>query len=453
MYSNLISNDIFDIPIGREYNKPDDDINIVYSPFTDNALIMTNEYVQKMEAYLENPENKNLPEDLDEAIPALLDFSNRKKCAPLAKSPYEYRRIAILPNNVCNFKCSYCYSAQGRSGKIISKDTLKTGLDIFIDPKRISTDNKLEISILGGGEPLLSWELVKFIIEYSNERANRLGFKKVDCNLVTNGSVFTQEIIDTLKAYHVPVSISFEILEEIQKLQRGNYEKVARNIDWIISEGIRPQLRSTITEQNIRLMKRMIEEVLQRFPGTREVMMEYVTDPETMTNPERVREFYQLYIDHFFEAHDYAAAHGLLLDCSAYRNFNLLIERFCPGDNTLTPDGEISICSRIGAPQDLGYEDSIYGKINTNGVMEIDREKFDRLIGLNVRHYRKCKDCFAKWHCAGGCLIHKYTYNESIQNEICEYMRNFTKRMILRSIEKEYVEHYGVSLQEAINGN
>lgn len=451
MYNKLLSNDIFAIPVGSEYDKPDNEINIVYSPFTDNALIMTQEYVQKMEQYLEKPESADISEDLDETISALLDFSNRKKCAPLAENPYEYKRMAILPNNVCNFKCSYCYSAQGRSGKVISKDTLKASLDIFIDPERISVDNKLGISILGGGEPLLSWDLVKFIIEYSNDRAKRFGFKGIDCNLVTNGSVFTQEIIDTLKAYRVPVSISFEILEEIQKLQRGNYDKVAKNIDWIISEGIRPQLRATITEQNIRLMKRMIEEVLERFPGTREVMMEYVTDPETMTSPEKVRAFYLLYTNNFFEAHDYAAAHGLLLDCSAFRNFNLLIERFCPGDNTLTPDGEISVCSRIGAPQDLGYEDSIYGKINADGTMVVDKEKFDKLIGLNVHHYEKCKDCFAKWHCAGGCMIHKYTYNEDIQNEICEYTRNFTKRMILRNIEKEYIEHYGVSLKEAIS--
>ena len=63
---------------------------------------------------------------------------------------------------------------------------------------------------------MLSWDLVKFIIEYSNERANRMGFRGMDINLVTNGSIFTQEIIDTIKKYKIPISISFEILEEIQ---------------------------------------------------------------------------------------------------------------------------------------------------------------------------------------------------------------------------------------------
>lgn len=450
MTKNLLSKDLFVIEVGEEFDKPNNSINILYSPFTDNALMVTPDYVQQMEMYIEDKE-KDYPQDLRETMDTLLDEANRKKCAPLAKSPEEYSRMAILPNNVCNFRCSYCYSAQGRSNKIISKDVLKSTLDYFIDPARVPVEKKLAISILGGGEPLLSWDLVKFCIEYSNQRANAFGYPGVDCNVVTNGSVFTQDIIDTLKKYKVPVSVSFEILEDIQNLQRGNYKKVAENIDWIISEGIRPQLRATITDKNIMLMKRMIEEVLQRFPGTREVMMEYVTDSELLTTPESVREFYKQYTDNFFEAHDYAAQHGLLLDCSAYRNFNLLIERFCPGDNTITPDGEISVCSRIGAPQDLGYQDSIYGKISADGTVDIDRSKFDRLIRLNVHHYPKCKTCFAKWHCAGGCMIHKYTYGEDIQNEICEYTRNFTRRMLLRNIDKEYISHYSISLKEAIS--
>lgn len=450
-YTNLIKNDIFPIPVGNEFGKKVDDFNIVYSPLTDKAVLVTQEYLHLMEEYLAHAENrKTLPEDVVEAMSLLTDFENRKSPAPLANDPDTYTRMAILPNNVCNFKCSYCYSAHGRSGKVITKELLKGSLDHFINNKRISTDNKLAISILGGGEPMLSWELVRFIIEYSNERSSKMGFRGIDINLVTNGSIFTQEMIDILKKYKVPVSISFEILEEIQNLQRGHYEKVSNNIRWIISEGIRPQLRACITQENISLMKRMIDEVLNKFPGTREVMMEYVTDPDRMTDPLEVRAFYQQYLDNFFEAHDYAAEHGLLLDCSAYRNFNLLIQRFCPGDNTLTAYGEISVCSRIGAPADAGYSDSIYGKVKEDGTMDINREKFNHLIGLNVYHYPQCSSCWAKWHCAGGCMVHKYLYNQAIRDEICLYMRNFCKRMLLRNLDKEYRENCGMSLKQAV---
>ncbi len=450
-YKKLKENDIFPIPVGEDFDKGADSLLLVYSPLTDNAVLVTPEYVDMMEQYMENQDKRTLlPKDVVEAMEALTDFDNRKKPAPLAENPMTYTRMAILPNNVCNFKCSYCYSAHGRSGKVISKDVLKVSLDHFIDNKRVDASNKLAISILGGGEPMLSWNLVKFIIEYSTERSASMGFKGMDINLVTNGSIFTQDMIDTLKKYKIPVSISFEILEEIQNLQRGHYEKVCKNIDWIIAEGIRPQLRACITEDNISLMKRMIDEVLTRFPGTREVMMEYVTDPEKMTDPKQVREFYRQYLDNFFEAHDYAAEHGLLLDCSAYRNFNLLIRRFCPGDNTLTAYGEISVCSRIGAPADVGYSDSIYGKYHADGTVDMDENKFKHLIGLNVDYYPQCKECWAKWHCAGGCMVHKYTYSQAIRDEICEYMRNFTKRMLLRNLDKEYKQSCGVSLKEGI---
>lgn len=450
-YTRLIENDIFPIPVGMEFGKAQDELNIVYSPLTDRAILVTKEYLTLMEQYLSSPKDREkMQKDVVEAMSSLMDFENRKKPAPLAEDPDAYTRMAILPNNVCNFKCSYCYSAHGRSGKVISKEMLKAGLDHFINNERVSIDNKLAISILGGGEPMLSWNLVRFIIEYSNERSSKMGFRGIDINLVTNGSIFTKEMIDVLKKYKVPVSISFEILEEIQNLQRGNYEKVSKNIRWIISEGIRPQLRACITQDNISLMKRMIEEVLEKFPGTREVMMEYVTDPERMTDPAEVRAFYEQYTDNFFEAHDYAAAHGLLLDCSAYRNFNLLIQRFCPGDNTLTAYGEISVCSRIGAPNDAGYNESIYGKVNIDGSVYMDRSKFAHLIGLNVYHYPQCASCWAKWHCAGGCMVHKHTYSQAIRDEICLYMRNFCKRMLLRNLDREYRAYCGLSLNEAV---
>lgn len=455
MIKALYDNDIFPIPVGDEFGKKQEEIFILYSPFTDRAVLMTGDCVEKIDSILlaeATPEQHSDTEDpqLRAVKDALTDFGHRKKTAPLIRDPRAYTRMAILPNNVCNFRCSYCYSAHGRSGKVISKSLLKVALDNFIDNRRVAPANKLAISILGGGEPLLSWELVKFIIEYSTVRSENMGFAGMDINLVTNGSIFTQEIIDTLKKYKIPVSISFEILEDIQNLQRGHYDDVCKNIDWIISEGIRPQLRACITLDNLHLMKRMIDEVLTRFPGTREVMMEYVTDPDRLTDACQVRDFYRSYLDNFFEAHDYAATHGLLLDCSAFRNFNMLLERFCPGDNTLTAYGEISICSRIGAPADLGYSDSIYGHYNEDGSVEIDDEKYQHLIGLDVHYYDKCQHCWAKWHCAGGCMMHQYAYDEAIRNEICMYTRNFVKRMILRGLDKQYREKYGKGLMEAV---
>lgn len=446
----LTKNEIFPIPVGDEFGLQPRAVNLLYSPFTDKAVLVTEDYIDKVEAYLCAPATDAEPQVVSTAA-ALTDYEHRKHPMPVNIDPLHYNRMAILPNNVCNFRCSYCYSAHGRSGKVLSKDILKSALDNFIDSTRIPTDKRLAISILGGGEPLLSWDLVTFIINYSKQRTREQGFPGIDLVLVTNGSVITQEITDTLKANNVQVSVSFEILESIQNLQRAHYKEVCDGIDMLTANGVIPQLRACITLDNIDLMKDMIDEVLRRFPATKEVMMEYVTDPERLTTPEQVRDFYRKYLDNFFIAHDHAAAHGILLDCSAYRNFNMLIERFCPGDNVLTAYGEISVCSRIGAPADEGYPDSIYGKVNEDGTVTIDYDKFQQLMNRNVYHYEKCHNCLAKWNCAGGCMIHQYAYTEDIRNEICEYMRNFTKRMLLRNLDKEYRNQYGLSLKQLID--
>lgn len=449
-YTKLINNEIFPIAVGDVFGKAPEAINILYSPFTDNAILVTEDFLQQVERQMDKLSGE--ASDMVKNVVALLtDFEHRKKTALMNRDPLRYDRLTILPNNVCNFRCSYCYSAHGRTGKVIPLEILRAALDHFIDNKRIDPSKKLTISILGGGEPMVSWDHTRFIIEYGNERAKSMGFPELEITLVTNGSIMTQEMIDIIKKYRIIVSVSFEILEEIQNLQRGHYDIVSKNIDWMISEGIHPALRACITLDNLHLMKRTIEEVLTRFPGTREVMMEYVADADILNTPEKIKDFYRQYLNNFMEAHEYAAAHGLYLDCSAYRNFDLLIERFCPGDNVLTPEGELSICSRISSPNDPGYSDSIYGKVNSDGTVDINYDKFKHLVELDVYHYPKCKTCFAKWHCGGGCMAQKHIYNEAILNEFCEFTRNFTKHMLLDKLDKEYQKKHGLSLKELVD--
>jgi hypothetical protein len=50
-------------------------------------------------------------------------------------------------------------------------------------------------------------------------------------------------------------------------------------------------------------------------------------------------------------------------------------------------------------------------------------------------------------------MIHKYTYDETIREEICEYTRNFTKRMLLRNLNKEYQQKYGITLKELVQNH
>jgi uncharacterized protein len=415
---SLIRSNIFPIPVGNCFKIPDEKLYLVYAPFSDNALIATTDNVEEMAKYMEDKSRVTDP-DIIETMETMLDH-DPIKFSPRLTCPELFNRLAILPNNVCNFNCSYCYSAPGRSGKVLDQNTLKATLDYFIDPKRFATG-----------------------------LAGKHGFE-TDISLVTNGSVISDEIMKVLKDNQTGVSVSFEILEEIQNKQRGHFDLVCQTIDKLISNGLAPKFRSTITPASVDRQKEMVEYVVNRFPGVTDIMFEAVTDAESFGSSNDIKAFYDSYTEHFFEAQHFGAQKGLKVECSASRNLNLLVERFCPGTFALTPEGDISMCTRITSPLDTGFDDCVYGKFNESGKIHFDLQKLKKLSDINIYSMGKCRDCFAKWHCGGGCMAQRYAYNEEVLNLICDYTRSFTKRMLLERLENQYREFYQVSLEEAV---
>ncbi len=100
-------------------------------------------------------------------------------------------------------------------------------IDFFVDRRRIDSDF-LSISYLGGGEPTLSWDIVRQGIErIADELAKTQGIK-IFHTIVTNGSRLTPDMVDFLRDHDVLIRVSFEILPDIQALQRGQYERCRR---------------------------------------------------------------------------------------------------------------------------------------------------------------------------------------------------------------------------------
>ena len=101
-----------------------------------------------------------------EALRVLTNYipiSQQKK----VKDPKDYTLLTVLPNNTCNFSCSYCYSAAGRNRSVLPLKKLFAAIKYFIISKPKGFDKPLSISFMGGGEPMLSWDNVKAGICFS----------------------------------------------------------------------------------------------------------------------------------------------------------------------------------------------------------------------------------------------------------------------------------------------
>lgn len=418
-YPHLNANEIYPILI--------EDGFLVYSPLSEHFFLLKEIDVMRMEQYVEIGMADN---DVKELVDLLLAEQTTKRIIAQKNDISQIHKLTILPNYTCNFKCSYCYSAEGRSSKKIEKETALAAIDFFINKER-TTLNELWLAILGGGEPFLSTGIVSEIIEYARRRAHEQGIK-LGIGLTTNGSVYNDRLSKIMIENYVSLGVSFEVLEDIQNIQRQDYDKVCAVIDKYLNDGVDVSIKSIITPKNVNRLVEMVDHLYLRFPKIRKYKLQIVEDASLFDNEDIMRAFYAQFSVSFFEAEEKGRLYGIEVYVLASKYVDTLIEHYCGGEMCVTPDGSITICHRISSPQEKGYQDFVYGEINNKGYICVDNEKFKTLITHDIAYNPKCRDCFVKWHCGGGCFAQSYMYSDKQLDIICDWTRDFTKQILLK---------------------
>lgn len=419
---------LFPVPI-EEYLQDFDAPFMLYAPLAADFILADEEKMKELSRQL-----VDYGKFTDKEAQRRLINSATLKTGSYLKSPQETFALTILPNNICNFSCTYCYAAQGHSQTVLEKEKLKAVLDFFIDTKRI-TRKDLYISFGGGGEPFISWDLVKYAMEYGTELASKYGFE-LNFSFASNGSIVNDEIVETLKKYRVKANISFDILEDIQNLQRKNYTQVCKTLDILLENDIFPTINSVITPLNVSLQKEMIEHIHSRFPKLKRVSFDAVVNGKLFEKPEELSAFYDTYIQHFFQAYELGKKYHIVVSCIKHHNLELLKSRACAGGFDLTPEGNISMCFFVSSPREALFDEFIYGKVSSKGEITFDQKKFTDLINYSSDKNEQCANCFIQWHCGGGCLYQQKSYDKEMFNVMCRFQRKFSLiSLLLRTRE------------------
>lgn len=138
----------------------------------------------------------------------------------------------------CNMKCIYCHASSKAVDKKefdMDKETAKKTVDfIFQTPSKSIT---IEFQ---GGEPLLNWEVVKYVIEYAQEK-NKIAKKNLMITIVTNLTEMNDEKMDYLIKKGVDICTSLDGPKELHDYNRkflkgSNYEQVIKCIRRFIEE-------------------------------------------------------------------------------------------------------------------------------------------------------------------------------------------------------------------------
>lgn len=176
--------------------------------------------------------------------------------------------IAVVADN-CNFDCLYCQTKKRKRNIFMNLETANKVLEYLFSSNNPSV--RLEFQ---GGEPLLNWPAVEFLIKYSR-RQNRIEKKNFIISLVTNMSLLDKQKIDFMIKYNVEVCTSLDGPKQLHDQNRifkdasGTYDTVIEHIKMLQNEYEKRKINKntgalpTITKQSLQYPKEIIDEYIK----------------------------------------------------------------------------------------------------------------------------------------------------------------------------------------------
>jgi len=117
----------------------------------------------------------------------------------------------INVTNNCNLHCKYCYQTN-KNEKNLTLETANQIIDLI---KKEKKDGKI---IFFGGEPLINFEIIKFIID----NLNQINGKKFEYSFTTNLTILTDKILQYILEQNIKVMISIDGDESTYNINRFN---------------------------------------------------------------------------------------------------------------------------------------------------------------------------------------------------------------------------------------
>jgi uncharacterized protein len=311
----------------------------------------------------------------------------------------DFNRLVLMLAGGCNMGCSYCFEKDVpiyQNPNLMTKKRADEILDWFFKHQ----EGKKAHVQLYGGEALLNWPVLKYVIEKMQSWAseNDIEFTKY---LITNGTLLNPERIAFLKAQGVTIQVSVDGDEEthnrfrVFKSGKPTMDRIKPNIKELSRQKANFNLRAVLTREN-----RDPHEVIKglRTLGAEKVSFEVVAtdNAQAQFTDEDWDVFNEKYSD--FVQSPYTMWQELPDEMQS------MIIRICEGQRvfygcgagisevTVAPDGSIYECQRIyRTPYSNIAQDKSPTELASTLLTMVD----DRPI---------CQDCWARYLCGGGCM-------------------------------------------------
>ena len=395
----------YDVIALFEENSPEDIVNKLHDKYP----------VEEIQEAIEEVQALKDSEDL------FTDDSYENYIMDFKKRPTVVKALCLHIAHDCNLACKYCFAEEGEyHGRraLMDYETGKKALDFLI--ANSGQRRNLEVDFFGG-EPLMNWDVVKQLVAYGREQ-EKIHDKHFRFTLTTNGVLLNDEVMEFANKEMDNVVLSIDGRKEVHDMMRP-FRKGAGSYDLIVpkfqklAESRNQQryyVRGTFTHHNLDFSK----DVLHLADlGFKQISVEPVVAQDTDDYALREEDLPIL-----FEEYDNLAAEMVRRkkEGNDFNFFHFMIDleggpcvakrlSGC-GSGTeylaVTPWGDLYPCHQF-----VGNEKFLMGNV-WDGVTATEIR--DEFKCCNVYAKEKCRNCFAKFYCSGGCAANSYNFHGKI---------------------------------------
>lgn len=393
--------------------------------------ILDDEKLMSLEETIKLLSDKYLKSEIEEAYNEIMELVNEG----LLYSKDIYEDIALkdmskpyvkaLCLNIahdCNLRCKYCFADEGEykgARKIMTAEIGMRAIDFVI--KASGPRKNIEVDLFGG-EPLLAFDTIKQIVEYAKEQ-EKIYNKSIRFTMTTNATLLTEEIMEYIDKNMGNIVLSIDGRKEVNdkvRLRRdgsGTYDRILPNIKRMVElrdKSKQYYVRGTFTAENIDFFED-IKHLADL--GFKEISVEPVVLPKD--NPLALKEED---LPKIFEQYDKLYNELLTREKEGrgfkFYHFNIdlkggpcVYKRIsgCGAGHeyvAITPEGDIYPCHQF-----VGNDKFKMGDI-FNGISNI--EMVNEFKKAHIYNKPKCKECWARFYCSGGCQANNFNFNGDI---------------------------------------
>lgn len=392
--------------------------------------ILDDEKIKTKAQILKELDGKYNTQDLSEAYDEIQELAedgviySKDQYEDIARGSMDDRDYikAICLNIVhgCNLRCKYCFADEGEyhgHKGVMSLDTAKKAIDYVI--KRSGPRKNIEIDLFGG-EPTMIMDTIKDIIKYARDNEEKWN-KKIRFTMTTNATLLTDEMMEYMDKEMGNIILSLDGRKEINDNVRikadgsGSYDDILPNIKKMISKRTKGKtfyVRGTFTRQNTDFYEDVMSMLNE---GFKEISIEPVVLEDG--HPLSIREsdiplIFENY-DKLYSEMSRRKKEGK--DEFNFYHFNIDLQggpcvyKRISGCGSgfeyvaITPQGDVYPCHQF-----VGKEEYKLGTVYDD---TFNKELSKEFKQAHIYNKPKCRDCWAKFYCSGGCQANNVNFN------------------------------------------